>query len=177
MHLDWRASGVYAETGGMAALRDALGESLARIPREHLRLLDAIEVWDEDPKGKALGVWRQHNGATSVEIYLRPHMLEALSAPIGTRGFVLRLYLAHTLFHEIGHHVTRVLNRRTTPPRKSDRVDATIEKWAEEYAEKRLQKLIAAWLSPGGAAETPDEKASLEEALRFLRLQRLAAAV
>ena len=102
----------------MTFLREALEEALARVPREHLRLLDAIEVYDDDPKGLALGVWRQRNGTTRVEIYLHPHTLESLRAPVEARPFVLRLFLAHTLFHEIGHRVTRVLNRRTTPPRK-----------------------------------------------------------
>ncbi len=169
MQVNWDAREEYSEVGGQGFLRAAFDETLARVPREHLRLLDSIDVFDKDPKGKALGVWRQHNGATSIEIYLAPHVTDALRAPKTAQGFVLRLYLAHTVFHEVGHHVTRVLNRRAAPRRKAAQVDHTIEKWAEQYAEKRLVRLVNDWR----AALSSEEEAALAKALRVLDLTRL----
>jgi hypothetical protein len=54
------------------------------------------------------------------------------------------LQLAHTLFHEVGHHLTLTLNPRKKPSKKRAAVTETLETWAEEYAAKRLEKFIAA---------------------------------
>ena len=173
MRLDWELRDEYEEVGGQAVLRDAVGEALEQTPREHLRRLDALVILDDDPKGRSLGLWRQdHNGFT-IEIYARPHVEALLPLPPTVRDFALRLHLAYTVFHEVGHHVTRVLNKRAAPPRKADRVEEKIEKWADEYAEKRVAKLCALWLRPEGRADTPDAQRALAAALRALRLDRL----
>ncbi len=52
-------------------------------------------------------------------------------------------------------------------------MEEKIEKWADEYAEKRLQKLYDRWLLPGGRADTPEAQHALSLALRALRLDRL----
>ena len=119
MRLDWHLDSGYEEVGGTEFLREAVEEAVAVLPREHLRQLEAFLMRDEDPKGKALGIWRQDHTGVAIELYLQPHVtpLLPLSAPV--RAFALRLHLAYTLFHEVGHHVTRFLNRRATPPRKA----------------------------------------------------------
>lgn len=170
MRLDWLANGDYEDAGGTVALRDAVQKALDTLPREHLRQLTALIVQDEDPKGKSLGIWRQDHSGVAIELYLEPHVSALLLLPTRIRDSALRLHLAYTLFHEVGHHVTRVLNRRATPPRKAARVEQKIEKWADEYAEKRLTKLCELWLRPGGRAESPDQRLALHAALRLLRL-------
>ena len=173
MRLDWELRDEYEEVGGQDVLRDAVREALEQTPREHLRRLDALVLLDNDPKGRSLGLWRQdHNGFT-IEIYVRPHVEALLPLPAPIRDFALRLHLAYTVFHEVGHHVTRVLNKRAAPPRKADRVEEKIEKWADDYAEKRVGKLCALWLRPEGRADTPEARRALSVALRALRLDRL----
>ncbi len=169
--IHWELEGDYAEIGGPALLRQAVTEVLARVPREHLRQLDALVVQDRDPKGRALGVWRQDAHGLSIELYAEPHVADVLRAPPDARPFALRLYLAHTLFHEVGHHVTLHLNRRAAPSRKKAQVEQTLEKWAEQYVAKRLQGLVDAWQRPDGPAATPEGRAALSAALRFLQLQ------
>ena len=173
MRLDWELRGDYDDIGGQDVLRDAVQEALEQTPREHLRRLDALVTLDDDPRGKSLGLWRQDHAGYTIEIYARPHVEALLPLPPAVRDFALRLHLAYTIFHEVGHHVTRVLNKRATPPRKSDRVEEKIEKWADDYAEKRVAKLCALWLRPEGRADTPDGRRALANALRALRLDRL----
>lgn len=173
MRLDWHLDGDYEDVGGVGLLREAVEEALAVLPREHLRQLEAFLMLDEDPKGQALGIWRQDHAGVAIELYLQPHVtpLLPLSAPV--RAFALRLHLAYTIFHEVGHHVTRFLNRRATPPRKAALVDQKIERWADEYAEKRLGRLVERWLLPGGWAGSADGRRALAAALRALRLDTL----
>ena len=173
MRLDWELRDEYDEIGGQAVLRDAVKEAVEQTPREHLRRLDALLILDDDPKGRSLGLWRQDHDGFTIEIYVRPHVEALLPLPPAVRDFALRLHLAYTLFHEVGHHVTRVLNKRAAPPRKADRVEEKIEKWADEYAEKRVAKLCALWLRPEGRADTPEGGRALAVALRALRLDRL----
>jgi hypothetical protein len=175
MRLDWHVSGGYEEAGGAEALREMVGEAVERLPREHLRELGALIIWDEDPKGKALGIWRQDHTGVAIELYLQPHVAPLLPLPQRVRDFALRLHLAYTVFHEVGHHVTRFLNRRAAPPRKAARVEQKIERWADEYAEKRLGRLVEAWLRPGGRAAGEDGRRALAAALRALRLDDLVA--
>ena len=170
MRVEWDLTGTYDEVGGPEAVRQALAEALARVPREHLRQLDEIVVRDRDPRGVALGVWRQNAHGLGIELYIAPHVAGALSTPPDVRPFVFRLYLAHTLFHEVGHHVTLHVNRRAAPTRKKARVDQTLEKWAEQYVAKRLQSLCDGWLAPGGPASTPEGQGALLAALRALQL-------
>lgn len=168
MRLDWSATRPYEEFGGRAAIVQILEDALALVPREHRRQLDVVDVRDKDPKGIALGVYRQDRDGTSIELYLVPHVAEAETVPEPARLWVFNLTLAHTLFHEVGHHVTLSLNRRAAPARKAARVTQTLEKWAEEYVAKRLQRLCDAWLAPGGPAHTPDARRQLILALRVL---------
>jgi len=177
MRLDWHLDGsyedVYEDVGGVEILREAVAEAVAVLPREHLRQLEAFLMWDEDPKGKALGIWRQDHTGVAVELYLRPHIMPLLPLPARVRVFALRLHLAYTIFHEVGHHVTRFLNRRATPPRKAAQVEQKIERWADDYAEKRLGRLVERWLVPGGRADSADDRRALSTALRSLRLDTL----
>lgn len=168
MRLDWNATRPYEELGGRAAIEALLNEALALVPREHRRQLDVVRVLDKDPKGIALGVYRQDRDGASIELYLVPHVAEADSVPEPARSWVFNLTLVHTLFHEVGHHVTLSLNRRAAPARKAARVTQTLEKWAEEYVAKRLQRLCDAWLGPGGSASTPDAHQSFILGLRVL---------
>ncbi|MDQ2687471.1 MAG: hypothetical protein M3Y28_06345 [Armatimonadota bacterium] len=169
MRLDWSAVRPYDEVGGRAAIETVLDDALTQVPREHRRQLDAVTVLDKDPKGIALGVYRQDRDGARIELYLGPHLTETEAVPESARRWVFGLMLAHTLFHEIGHHVTLHLNRRAAPPRKKAAVTQTLEKWAEEYVAKRLQRLCDAWLAPGGAAAaTPEARQSLILALHVL---------
>ena len=173
MRLDWQLEGDYEDVGGVEILHEAVEEAVAVLPREHLRQLEAFLMRDQDPKGKALGIWRQDHLGVAVELYLQPHVTPLLPLPARVRAFALRLHLAYTIFHEVGHHVTRFLNRRATPPRKAARVEQKIERWADDYAEKRLGRLVARWLVPGGRADMADDRRALAAALRSLRLDTL----
>ena len=173
MRLDWQLEGDYEDVGGVEILHEAVEDAVAVLPREHLRQLEAFLMRDQDPKGKALGIWRQDHLGVAVELYLQPHVTPLLPLPVRVRAFALRLHLAYTIFHEVGHHVTRFLNRRATPPRKAARVEQKIERWADDYAEKRLGRLVARWLVPGGRADMADDRRALAAALRSLRLDTL----
>ncbi len=173
MQIEWELREEYAEIGGASLLHEAIDEALAVLPREHLRQLAVISVQDEDPRGKALGIWRQDHRGVGIELYARPHVTPLLGLPGEVRRFALRLHLAYTLFHEVGHHVTRFLNKRAAPPRKAALVDQKIERWADEYAEKRLVKLTERWRKPGGLAETPEAHRALELALKALRMDSI----
>lgn len=175
--LQWEALGDYEEMGGALSLRQYLEDILARVPREHLRQLGRIIVTDIDPRGMALGVYRQGPGGIWIELYLEPHVRDAHYAPPPARLWALRLTLAHTLFHEVGHHQTLHLNRRAEPTRKKRQVSQTLEKWAEQYVSRRLQKLLDDWLSPTGLASDPTDRAALLLALSFYqRIGRITLA-
>ena len=175
MQTEWELREEYTEIGGASLLHEALDEALAVLPREHLRQLAVIHVQDEDPRGKALGIWRQDHRGVGIELYARPHVAPLLGLPGEVRRFALRLHLAYTLFHEVGHHVTRFLNKRAAPPRKAPLVEQKIERWADEYAEKRLVKLTERWQKPGGLAGTPETHLALELALKALRMDSITA--
>ena len=175
MRLDWHLDGGYEEVGGVETLHEAVEEALAVLPREHLRQLEAFLMLDEDPKGKALGIWRQDHTGVAIELYCWPHVTPLLALPAPVRAFALRLHLAYTIFHEVGHHVTRFLNRRATPPRKAALVEQKIERWADDYAEKRLGRLVESWLKPDGRADSREGRRALTAALRSLRLDTFVA--
>ena len=175
MQTEWDLRETYAEIGGPGLLHEAMDEALAVLPREHLRQLAVISVQDEDPRGKALGIWRQDHRGVGIEIYALPHVRPLVGLPPPVREFALRLHLAYTLFHEVGHHVTRFLNKRAAPSRKAALVEQKIERWADEYAEKRLVKLTERWLKPGGLADAPDTRAALESALKAMRFSKVIA--
>lgn len=176
MQLEWDLQDDYTEIGGTAQIRTAVEDALALLPREHLRQLAVIATEDEDPRGKALGIWRLDHRGAGIDLYAQPHVRPLLRLPPEVLAFALRLHLGYTLFHEVGHHVTRFLNKRAAPPRKAARVEQKIERWADEYAEKRLGKLVASWLGPGGLAETPEARQALSLALHALRLDTVVAA-
>jgi hypothetical protein len=175
MQLEWELREEYTEIGGASLLHEAIDEALAVLPREHLRQLAIIRVQDADPRGKALGIWRQDHRGVGIELYALPHVRPLLGLPPGVREFALRLHLAYTLFHEVGHHVTRFLNKRAAPPRKAALVDQKIERWADEYAEKRLVKLTERWQKPGSLAETPAAQVALDMALKALRMDGIVS--
>ncbi len=170
MQLEWELTGDYAEIGGVELVRAAVENALTVLPREHLRQLALIAVEDEDPRGKALGIWRLDHRGAGIALYAQPHVRPLLRLPPDMRALTLRLHLGYTLFHEVGHHVTRLLNKRAAPPRKAALVEQKIERWADDYAEKRLGKLVASWLEPGGLAGTLEERQALSLALHALRL-------
>ena len=170
MHLEWELTDNYPEIGGRELIQAAVEDALALLPREHLRQLAVITVEDEDPRGKALGIWRLDHRGVGIDLYAQPHVRPLLRLPPEVLAFALRLHLGYTLFHEVGHHVTRFLNKRAAPPRKAALVEQKIERWADDYAEKRLVKLVASWLGPGGLAETPEARRALQAALYALRL-------
>lgn len=171
MRIDWHLGAEYVEIGGETVLREAIEDALAAVPREHLRRLEALVIRDSDPKGKSLGIWRQDHHGCAVELYAAPHIGPLLGLPAPVRSFALRLHVAYTLFHEVGHHVTRVLNPRATPPRKTAQVEAKIEKWADDYAEKRIGRLVEKWRTPEGPAATSEADHALQSALHALRLE------
>jgi hypothetical protein len=150
----WEARGTYDDLGGPDVLSDAVRLALAHVPREHLRQLDAVAVTDEDPKGRSLGLYVRDHRGVQIELYLVPHVADTrLITDTAVRLWALRLHLAHTLFHEVGHHVTLTLNRRAEPTRRRADVARALEKWAEQYVAKRMQKFCDALTAPGGAAE------------------------
>lgn len=166
MHVIWNAADFYDEVGGQETLENAVQDALAHTPREHLRLLDAVVIADSDPKGVALGVYIQDHHGTRIELYLRPHVLDALAVPPAARFWFLRLHVAHTLFHEIGHHVTLKLNRRREPSKRKSQVSVTLEKWAEDYVQKRMTKFVDAHKAGGAELD-----AALQIFARRLKIQ------
>jgi hypothetical protein len=145
MHLHWEATEDYDERIGTG-----LRAALAHTPREHLARLIGIYAYDYDPAGERLGVYIRDHRGIRIELYLQPHLRLIANSPhyahaseeLLCRAVVLQL--AHTLFHEVGHHLTLTLNPRKKPSKKRAAVTETLETWAEEYAAKRLEKFLAA---------------------------------
>jgi predicted Zn-dependent protease with MMP-like domain len=98
------------------------------VPREHLRQLDGVYVTDFDPKGARLGVYERDHRGNRITLFLWPHVLDARRVPPDQHRTVLALHLGHTLFHEVGHHVTLTLNPRRAPSKKREQVTDTLEK-------------------------------------------------
>lgn len=149
MHLYWEAEEDYDDT-----LKTGLRAALAHTPREHLVRLTGIYAYDYDPAGERLGVYIRDHRGIRIELYLQAHLRLIANSPHYARaseGLMVRaatLQLAHTLFHEVGHHLTLTLNPRKKPSKKRAAVTETLETWAEEYAAKRLEKFIAAQSPP-----------------------------
>ncbi len=118
------------------------------VPREHVRELDGVYVVDFDPKGNRLGVYERNHLGNRITLFLWPHLLDIERVAPEHRRMVLALHLGHTLFHEVGHHVTLTLNRRRAPSKKRGQVTDTLEKWAEQYVEKRMERLKALLTPP-----------------------------
>ena len=158
MHFIWEAKELYDD-----AIGEGLRAALAHTPREHLLRLAGIFVYDTDPKGARLGVYIRDHLGIRIELYVQPHLhliarsprFASASADLVQRAVVLQL--AHTLFHEVGHHLTLTLNPRRKPSKKRAAVTETLETWAEQNATKRLEKFAPdifgrALSSPGNAA-------------------------
>jgi hypothetical protein len=159
MHLIWEAQEDYAE-----AFTQGLRAALAHAPREHLFRLSGIYAYDYDPKGERLGVYIRDHLGIRIELYLQPHLDLIQSSPhyaSASEEVIVRaatLQLAHTLFHEVGHHVTLTLNPRKKPSKKRAAVTETLENWAEIYAAKRLEKFIAAQRPSTATAVEPSQE-------------------
>ena len=149
MRVLWEATEHYEE-----GIERGIQLAAASLPREHLLRLTGIYVYDTDPKGARLGVYvRDHLGAR-IELFLQPHLPAVEHLDERIRLYALVLHLAHTLFHEVGHHVTLTLNPRKKPSKKRDAVTDTLEKWAEEYVAKRMAKFKEAL--QGANTQTPE---------------------
>ena len=119
-------------------------QAFAHVPREHLRQLDGVYIFDIDPKGARLGVYIRDHLGPRIELFLTPHALDVQNLPADRQSAVFQLHVAHTLFHEVGHHLTLTLNPRREPSKKRGAVTDTLEKWAEQYTEKRMTGFRAA---------------------------------
>lgn len=129
------------------------------VPREHVRQLDGVYVVDYDPKGNRLGVYERDQFGNRITLFLWPHLLDIERVVPEQRRLVLALHLGHTLFHEVGHHVTLTLNPRRAPSKKRGQVTDTLEKWAEQYVDKRMERLKALLTStaPSEPVESPSQ--------------------
>ena len=144
MRLLFEATEDYGEVGGLVSVEKMVGAAFAHVPREHLRQLDGIYALDVDPKGARLGVYVRDHLGPRIELFLHPHALDVARVPEASRASSFQLHVAHTLFHEVGHHLTLTLNPRREPSKKRGVVTETLEKWAEQYTEKRMAKFRAA---------------------------------
>ena len=158
MHLIWEAEEDYDE-----AFTQGLRAALAHTPREHLQRLSGIYAYDTDPKGERLGVYMRDHRGIRIELYLQPHLDLIQNSPHYAQApeeIIVRaatLQLAHTHFHEVGHHLTLTLNPRKKPSKKRAAVTETLETWAEQYATKRLEKFVqAASANPPAPPQAPE---------------------
>lgn len=142
MHVVWEAEEPYEEVGGSVAVEEAVRFAFSHTPREHVQRLDGVYVYDTDPLGARLGVYLRDHRGCRIELYVQPHVAMVAHVPEEFRLPTLTYHLAHTLFHEVGHHVTLTLNPRKKPSKKRGEVTQTLEKWAEEYVAKRMAKLF-----------------------------------
>ncbi|MFM7322669.1 MAG: hypothetical protein ACKO5K_14270 [Armatimonadota bacterium] len=142
MRLIWEVEDAGCEFADDETVRAAVRDAFDALPREHLRLLDAVTIFERDPRGRNLGIYLRDHRGNHIEIYLDPHCKDAGKAPARCRLPVLRLHVAHTLFHEVGHHMTLTVNKRMAPSRRRVDVEQTLEKWAETYVAKRMQAYL-----------------------------------
>lgn len=148
MHLFWEAEEDYP-----TPLREGLTAALAHTPREHLLRLTGIYAYDEDPAGERLGVYLRDHRGCRIELYLQAHLRLVQGHPQAERLAVLQL--AHTLFHEVGHHLTLTLNPRKKPSKKRAAVTQTLEDWAEQYAQKRMERFLQSLTQPAESTPPP----------------------
>lgn len=160
MRLLWETEEDYDALGGSDAVREVVKKAFSLVPREHLRQLDGVYVYDFDPKAARLGVYVRDHRGSRIELFLMPHFLDTQNRPKADRFRVFANHLAHTLFHEVGHHVTLTLNPRRAPSKKRGQVDQTLEKWAEQYVEKRMAKFREALNPPVSATSPPSPAAA-----------------
>lgn len=154
MRLEWEIDDCTCEFADDKTIREVIRTVFEAIPKEHLRQLGGVVVLPHDPKGRNLGLYTRDHRGPRIELYLHPHFLDALRGPSDARLWTFHLHLAHTLFHEVGHHVTLTVNRRAAPTRKRNGVVQTLEKWAEEYTEKRMAKYRSRWENDPALSDT-----------------------
>jgi hypothetical protein len=134
----------YENVGGSDNLHEIIKHIVSLIPKEHLAGMEGLYVYDTDPKGTRLGVYIRDHKGIRIELFLHPHVVPIEEFAPKNRRNAITNHLAHTFFHEVGHHVTLTLNKRAKPTKKKAEVSNTLEKWAEEYVAKRMLKLQAA---------------------------------
>jgi len=161
MRLIWDLEDASCDWADDDTVRRAVSDAFDAVPKEHLRLLEAVTVFERDPRGRNLGVYLRDHRGNHIEVYLAPHCADAGKAPARVRLAVLRLHVAHTLFHEVGHHMTLTVNKRMAPSRRRGEVEQTMEKWAETYVVKRMQAYVA-------KQRTPDDDDPHAEAIAWL---------
>lgn len=152
MHILWELSETYDEIGGIPQVEAAIRRAVKHIPLDHQRSLDRVVVRDFDPRGKNLGVYMRDHTGNRVELYLIPHARDAQLVRHPVSLWIFQLHIAHTLFHEVGHHVTLTINKRMAPSKDRSGVKDVKEKWAEEYVAKRMNSFCKILTNTGGAA-------------------------
>jgi hypothetical protein len=119
--------------------------ALSYVPGEHLQQIESINIYDDCPSHFPVIAQGSHYPSTSkgarIDLYLNQcfgHMVSFHKKRNSITDFFDRifahtfgkLFLIHTLYHEIGHHVFHV-----TSACESKGVNDTEEKYAEEYAD------------------------------------------
>lgn len=138
---------------------------MAQVPREHRRQLDALLVLDHDPKGRNLGLYVRDHKGTRIELYLTTRPRCAPRAGGGGPLGAATPYRPHALPRG-PTHMTLTLNRRRAPSKGRAEVAQVLEKWAEEYVARRMEKFCGTLSAPGGPAEAdPDAFAQARRCL------------
>jgi hypothetical protein len=166
MHIEWLVDEPYEALGGKDALERMVKTAVAHIPLDHQRGLSRIVLLDYDPRGRNLGVYQRDHTGNRVELYLMAHFRDSQLAHPEIQHWVFLLHIAHTLFHEVGHHVTLTINKRMAPSKGRAGVTDAKEKWAEQYVAKRMTSFLKQLIAPGGVAH--GDAIRLESARRCL---------
>ena len=166
MHIEWLLDEPYEAIGGQETLNQMVKTAVAHIPLDHHRGLSRIVLLDYDPRGRNLGVYQRDHTGNRVELYLMSHLRDCQRTHPEIQHWVFLLHIAHTLFHEVGHHVTLTINKRMAPSKGRAGVTDTKEKWAEEYVAKRMTSFLKHLIAPTGMAN--GDVLRLESARRCL---------
>ena len=166
MHIEWLLDETYEALGGMDAVEQSVKTAVSHIPLDHQRDLSRVVLLDYDPRGRNLGVYQRDHTGNRVELYLIPHLRDSQLAHPEIQRWVFQLHIAHTLFHEVGHHVTLTINKRMAPSKGRAGVTDAKEKWAEQYVAKRMTSFLKQLIAPGGIAQ--QDVLRLESARRCL---------
>jgi predicted Zn-dependent protease with MMP-like domain len=166
MHIEWMLDESYEALGGLEVVERMVKTAVSHIPLDHQRHLSRIVLLDYDPRGRNLGVYQRDHTGNRVELYLMSHVRDSQLAHPEIQHWVFLLHIAHTLFHEVGHHVTLTINKRMAPSKGRAGVTDAKEKWAEQYVAKRMTSFIKLLIAPGGVAHS--DILRLESARRCL---------
>jgi len=166
MHTEWLLDERYEALGGMDALEPMVKAVIAHVPLDHQRGLSRIVLLDYDPRGRNLGVYQRDHTGNRVELYLMSHLRDSQLTHPEIQRWVFLLHIAHTLFHEVGHHVTLTINKRIAPSKGRPGVTDAKEKWAEQYVAKRMTSFLKQLIAPTGLAH--GDALRLESARRCL---------